>query len=139
MAKAARRRPMTLMVISPIADRIHMALMTGATAAAMGRPVTFFFSKGAVKFLSEENRTGIIASNTMPLATMDAMLDEKGIADSALLLDGLAAMEARFIACETAIREYDIDPATLITRPAIEIGGLAPIIEEGEGGDWLTF
>lgn len=44
MAKADRR-PMTLMMISAEAERIHMALMTGATAAAMGRPVTFFFPR----------------------------------------------------------------------------------------------
>ncbi|TNE61412.1 MAG: hypothetical protein EP335_15615 [Alphaproteobacteria bacterium] len=139
MAKKPTRRPMTLLVISPVADRIHMALMTGATAAAMGRPVTYFFSKGAVKFLTEDGRAGLVASDTRGMAAMDAALDEKGVADTGLLLDGLAAMEVRFIACESGMREHDIDPASLILRPAIEIGGLAAILEDGEGGDWLTF
>jgi intracellular sulfur oxidation DsrE/DsrF family protein len=70
---------------------------------------------------------------------MDAELIAKGIADSTVLLDGLAALDARFVACETALREHDIDAATLTTRPAVEVSGLADILEKGAGGDWLTF
>ena len=139
MAKAPSRRPMTLMMISPDADKIHMALMTGATAAAMGRPVTYFFSKGATLFLKEDGWASLKSSDGTTAPEMDAVLEEKGIADSAMLLDGLAALNARFVACETGLREHDSDPAALITRPAVEISGLADILEKGEGGDWLTF
>jgi len=139
MAKKPSRRPMTLLVISPEADRIHMALMTGATAAAMGRPVIYFFAKGATMFLVADGWSRLKASDGTEAPQMDKSLEEKNIADSALLLDGLAALNARFVACETGLRENDIDPATLMTRPAVEISGLADIIEKGEGGDWLTF
>ena len=139
MAKKATRRPFTMMMISPYADYIHMGLMTGATAAAMGRPVTYFFSKGAVKFLTEEGWTNLKTSEGVEAPAMDKMLDEKGVADSALLIDGLSALEVRFVACETALREYDIDLAALTKRPAVEISGLADVLEKGEGGDWLTF
>lgn len=139
MAKPATRRPLTMMMISPYADYIHMALMTGATAAAMGRPVTYFFSKNAIKFLTEEGWANLKTSEGIEAPEMDIALEEKGIADSELLIDGLNALEVRFIACETALRENDIDPITLIKRPAVEISGLADILEKGEGGDWLTF
>ncbi len=133
------KRPMTLMVLSADADRIHMALMTGATASAMGRPVTFFFSKGAAAFLTRDGWSALATAAGVAAPEMDRTLEEKGIADSAVLLDGLAALSARFLVCETALREHDIEPADLMTRPAVEIGGLAQIIESGEGGDWLTF
>ena len=139
MAKAQSRRPVTLMVISPSADKIHMALMTGATAAAMGRPVTYFFSKGATVFLKIDGWNGLKASDGASAPEMDEELNEKGIADSALLLDGLAALDVRFVVCETGIREHGIDPTTLMKRPAVEISGLADVLEKGEGGDWLTF
>ncbi len=139
MAKQAMRRPLTMMMISPYADYIHMALMTGATAAAMGRPVTYFFSKGAIKFLREEGWVNLKTSEGIEAPAMDSALEEKGVADSGLLIDGLNALEVRFVACETALREHGIDPVTLIKRPAVEISGLADILEKGEGGDWLTF
>jgi peroxiredoxin family protein len=129
---------MTIMVIDGMAERIHMALMTGATAAAMGRPVTYFFSKSAVKALT---KTGW---GKMPYAKesakeMDTLLNAKGIADTELLLDALAALDVSFIVCETALQEHEIDIEDLITRPKVEISGLADLIEKGTGGDWLTF
>jgi len=139
MAKARARRPMTLMVISAEADKIHMALMTGATAAAMGKPVTYFFSKSAIIFLTHEGWASLKTSDGTEAPVMDASLEEKGVADSGLLMDGLNALNVRFIACETALREHDIDHAQIVTRPAVEISGLADIIEKGENGDWLTF
>lgn len=130
---------MTLMLISADAERLHMALMTGATAAAMGRPVTFFFSKSAAKFLTPDGWASIKTASGVTGPEMDAALIEKGIADASVLLDGLAALDVRFVACETALMEHNIEPTGLILRPAVEISGLADIIEKGTGGDWLTF
>ncbi len=139
MAKASPRKPMTLMVISPFAERIHMALMMGATAAAMGQPTVFFFSKGAVKFLQSEEWANLQTSEGVSSGDMDTHLDSVGVADTALLLDGLSALNVRFVACESALREYAIEAVDLIKRPAVEVSGLADILEKGSGGDWLTF
>ncbi len=140
MAKAqATRKPMTLMVISGDPERIHMALMMGATASAMGRPVAFFFSKSATPFLTEGGWAALKTAAGATGPEMDAVLEEKGVADSGILMDGLAALDARFLVCEAALREHGIDVTSLITRPAVEIAGLAEIIEKGHGGDWLTF
>lgn len=138
MAKADRR-PMTLMVISPDAERLHMALMTGATAAAMGRPVTFFFSKNAVLFLGENEWARFRTTTGFPASAMDKALEENGIADTSVLMDGLAALDVRFVACETALKEHALSATALIKRPAVEVSGLADVIEKGAGGDWLTF
>ncbi|MFC3052223.1 DsrE family protein [Kordiimonas pumila] len=139
MAKAVPKHPMTLLVISPLADRIHMALMMGATAAAVGRPVTFFFSKGAIRFLVQDGWAGLVTTEGTPAPDVDAVQEAKGIADSSLLMEALPSLNVRFVACETALREHDIDVASLITRPAVEISGLADVLEKGSGGDWLTF
>lgn len=138
MAKSVHR-PLTLMVLSPEADKIHMALMMGATAAAMGRPTTFFFSKWATRFLAQDGWAKLNASDGSSGPAMDSALEEKGVADTALLIDGLNALDVRFVACETALREYDIHATDLVSRPRVEVSGLADILEKGEGGDWLTF
>ena len=135
----AAKRPLTLMMISADAERIHMALMMGATAAAMGRPVSLFFSKSAAKFLTPEGWAGMTTAAGVSLAEMDTALDAAGIADTSVLMDGIAALNVRFLVCESALREHAIDRADLITRPAVEIAGLAEILEKGDGGDWLTF
>lgn len=139
MANNQNRRPMTLMMISDQAERIHMALMVGATAAATGRPVTYFFSKSAIKFLNKDMRAVIKTSTGAVMADMDVALIDKGIADTGVLLDGLAALDVRFVACETALAEHELDRTTLVSRPAVEVSGLADILEKGAGGDWLTF
>ena len=113
--------------------------MTGATAAAMGRPVTFFFSKAAACFLTEGGWAEFRTTTGHPAPTMDQTLEAKGVADTSVLLDGLAALDVRFVACETALREHDIDAVDLVKRPAVEVSGLADVIEKGAGGDWLTF
>ncbi|NVJ71316.1 MAG: DsrE family protein [Alphaproteobacteria bacterium] len=140
MAKVQKaKHPMTLMVISGDPERIHMALMMGATASAMGRPVTFFFSKSATRFLTVDGWASLQTAAGVAGPEMDAALEEKGVADTSILMDGLAALDARFLVCESALREHSIDVTDLTTRPAIEIAGLAEIIEKGHGGDWLTF
>ncbi|WCL54372.1 DsrE family protein [Gimibacter soli] len=138
-AQRPSRRPMTLMVISPFAERIHMALMTGATGAAMGLPVTFFFSKGAVHALKKGGWETLKTSDGRTVPDMDKAQDKKGLADFSVLIDALAALEVRFVACENAMTEEELTVDELITRPAIELSGLADIIEKGHGGDWLTF
>lgn len=135
----ANRRPMTLMVITADAERIHMALMTGATAAAVGRPVTYFFSKGGVKFLRTGGWATIVGPSGASGPEMDEELSVKGIADSDMLIDGLSALDVRFVACETALVEQGIDISELVKRPAVEISGLADVLETGAGGDFLTF
>ncbi|WP_262693222.1 DsrE family protein [Kordiimonas aquimaris] len=135
----ANRRPMTLMVITNDAERIHMALMTGATAAAVGRPVTYFFSKSGVQFLQTGAWETLLSPGGITAPEMDAALLEKGIADSDMLIDGLSALDVRFVACETALAEQGVDVSTLVQRPAVEISGLADILEKGAGGDFLTF
>lgn len=133
-----QQKPMTIMVIDEHADRIHMALMTGATAAAMGRPVLYFFSKSAAKALTKTGWDALPYGKETALE-MDQRLNSKGIADTALLIDALAALDVAFIVCESALQEHGIEIEDLITRPKIEISGLADLIERGSGGDWLTF
>lgn len=126
-------------MISGDVERIHMALMVGATAAAVGRPVTYFFSKSAIRFLCTDGWASLKNADGQTGPEMDAILAEHGVADSSLLIDGLAALDARFVACESALREKDVDLASLVSRPSVEVSGIADILEKGEGGDWLTF
>jgi len=131
--------PMTILMISPFAERLHMGLMAAATAAAMGRRVTVFFSKGGVGAIRQGGWQSLKSSEGTPAPVMDAEQVEKGIGDYSVLIDALAAMDVRFIACETALREQGLTVSDLISRPCVDIGGLAQLLEAGSGGDWLTF
>ncbi len=130
---------MTLMIITPEADRIHMALMVAATSAAMGQKTNLFFSKGALTAITEGGWQTMQCSHGIKANEMDSAQIDKGIGDYSVLIDGLAAMDVRFMACETGLREMNLTHSDLITRVPIDITGLATLIEQGRGGDWLTF
>lgn len=132
------RTPLTLLLISGSLDRIHAALMLGATAAATGRPTSFFFTKTAALFLSPARET-LQSDAGQPFGEYNAALMAKNVADTGVLLDGLAALNARFLVCETALAEHALDPATLAQRPSLEITGMAAVLANGAGGDFITF
>ena len=139
MAKGPSRKPLTLLMLSGCPEKIHMALMFGATAAAVGRPVTYFFSKSGIAFITKDGWQGLKTADGQTGPEMDAHLEEIGVADSGLLLAGIAALDVRFVACESALREHAIDVEQIVRRPPIEISGLADVMEKGAGGDWMTF
>ena len=135
----AIKRPMTIMFVSGSTDHIHMGLMTAATASAMGRPVTLFFSKSAVKAVLEGGWPALCDADGKDAGALGESQEAQGIASFEMLMEALGALSARFIACETAIAEQGDALTPFLRSPIIETGGLATLIEEGTGGDWLTF
>jgi hypothetical protein len=56
-----------------------------------------------------------------------------------MLCDALTALNTRFLMAEMAMAEYGISRDSLLTRLHVEIISLNELLEEGYGGDWLTF
>lgn len=131
-------RPLGLLVTSPDADSIHMALRTGAVSAAMGRAVVFFFAKGALAALMTDGWEQLTDSSGTTAAEMDARQIELGVPDRAVLMEGMAALNVRIYACDESLREQGIDPADLDPKARVEITSLATFFEDC-GGVWAKF
>ncbi|WND03350.1 DsrE family protein [Temperatibacter marinus] len=132
-------RPMTIMVITPSAETIHQALLTATSACSMGQKTYLYFGKEAAKALVQDQWVMFKTHNGESAMTMDKRLEEQGLADFQLLLSGLAGMNASLYICEQAMKEYAIDPLSLLLSPQPKPIALSDLIVKGSGGDWLTF
>ncbi len=125
--------------MSADADRVHMALMTAASAAAMGKSVILYFAKSGAKVITTDGWSNLKSSCGKTSSEMDANLESKGVADFSILIDALAALDVSFYVCDSAIAEHEINAEDIILRPRVDVGGLTSLIQSGSGGDWLTF
>ncbi len=99
-------------------DRVHYALLFAAGAAAVGRPVTLFFTMAGCKAL--EGLAALLPADDGRSSTAyDADLQAKGVAGFAELWESLQDMGVQFQACDSGLA------ASEVSAPAgIEITGV---------------
>ncbi|MCA8927688.1 MAG: DsrE family protein [Alphaproteobacteria bacterium] len=91
-----------LVIQSGRVDRVHYALLFATGAAAVGRPVTLFFTMAGCRALAGLDALLPAEDGTAPGAYDDA-LTAKGIAGFAELWESLEALGARFQACDSGL------------------------------------
>ena len=134
-----KRKPLFILISDNRADQIHFALMTASSAAAIDRPVTLFFAKGAVNAVASDGWKKLKDRRGMPGPDMDHRLAARGVADMPVLIDACMAMNVRFLVCEHSLKEEGLKSHDLIERPVVMISSMATILDEGENCDWLKF
>lgn len=113
-----------VLLISGGHERAHYALMTAAAAAAIGRRVTLFATNAGCRLFLEPT----------PLREdpREATMDAAGVATLAELLEAVAALGVRRIACEAGLRAEGLAGAAL--APGVEVAGLVTFLAAvGEG------
>jgi len=80
---------LSIVVYGGFYDKIHYALVMAASAAAIGRPVTLFFTMGASHALKPASPNGDPAWRALPLSEQDR---SGGATDGGERDDGYAAM-----------------------------------------------
>ena len=134
-----KRKPLFILISDQHADQVHFALMTASAAAAINRPVTLFFAKGAVNAVVTDGWKKMKDRRGMPGPNMDHRLAARGVADMPVMIDACMAMNVRFLVCENSLKEEGLKSNDLIERPVVMISSLATILDEGENCDWLKF
>ncbi|GHF12771.1 hypothetical protein GCM10017044_03420 [Kordiimonas sediminis] len=135
----SKKYPMTLIILSPDVDKIHMAMTLAVTAASEGRPTSLFFAKKAADVLTRGGWDRLCQAEGYAAGAFDAHHENAGLPDFALLAQALGAVNARFLICDAAVTEYGITSDQLLSHPHIEVLSLGELLKQGFGGDWMTF
>ena len=134
----ATSKPLYIIISNDHADQVHLALMA-ASGAARVRPVTLFFTKGAIGTVIVDGWEKMIDRRGKTGPKMDHRLAARGVADKPVMIDACMAMGVRFMVCEDSLKEERLTTDDLIERPLILCSSIAALMEEGEGCDWLKF
>jgi len=118
-------------------DKVHYALVMAAAAAAIGRPVTVFFTMGACGAIRATDENGAPAWTTMPLSDEDATGIERdnfykrtGIATMEELIEACIAFGVRFLVCEMGLRAKGLEQTALRSDMDIEHSGVVTFLND---------
>jgi peroxiredoxin family protein len=135
---------LSLLVLSGEFERVHYALVLASAAAAIGTPVTLFFTDGALPALTGEGPDGA-GWRTLPGAAgrLGGAIDDerrgRGVAGFEELLSACAELGVRFIACEMGLRATGLDATALRKDVPIDIAGVVTFLADASAtGAMLT-
>ncbi|MGY9056677.1 MAG: hypothetical protein ACKVGZ_13940 [Alphaproteobacteria bacterium] len=96
-----------IIIQSGAVDRVHYALLFAAGAAAVGRPVTLFFTMAGCRCFGGVSQLLPSGDGRQPTA-YDSDLLAKGIAGFEELWESLEALDACFQACDSGLHASDV-------------------------------
>lgn len=135
---------LSLLVLSGDFERVQYALVVASAAAAIGTPVTLFFTNQALFSLAGEGPGGA-GWRSLPGAAgraggaIDDERRARGVAGFEELLGACADLGVRFIACEMGLRAIGLDAAALRRDVPIEVAGVVTFIADASAtGTMLT-
>lgn len=125
---------LSIIVFSGDFGRVHYALMMAAAAAAIDRPVTLFFTMGAVQALRRPDGWVNLSG-----AEADEHLKERRIADFETLLQSAAEMDVTFMVCEAGLKAEDMSAGDLRDDLDIDVTGLVTFFNQTEAAGQTLF
>lgn len=118
-------------------DKVHYALVMASAAAAIGKPVTLFFTMGACQALLKTDRGVPPAWAEMPLSDeegfgfeRDQFYKKSGVAHFEELLEACSALGVNFMVCEMGLRAKSLKTKTLRDNLNIEISGVVTFLHD---------
>jgi peroxiredoxin family protein len=127
-------------------DKVHYALVMAAAAAAIGRPVTLFFTMGACNALKAPGADGEPAWRQMPLSEEKGLGGKKddsfakmGVATFEELLSSCAQLGVRFMVCEMGLRAMGLEGKPLRDDIPLEEGGLVTFLSDASKDGAVIF
>jgi len=131
-------------------DKVHYALVMASAAAAIGRPVTLFFTMGACRALSPADDDGKAAWRALPISAgigeegqrggdIDDGFSAKGIGTFEELLEACILLEVKFMVCEMGLRAVGMEGAPLRDDIPLEPGGVVTFIKDASKDGAMIF
>ena len=118
-------------------DKVHYALVMASAAAAIGRPVTVFFTMGACGAIQAADRNSPPSWAAMPLSDEDATGAERdifykhtGIATMEELMEACIAFGVRFLVCEMGLRAKGLEKTALRPDMNLEHSGVVTFLND---------
>ena len=120
--------PLGVLLVSGGHERAHYALMVATAAAALGRPVVLFVTNAGCRLL--------LAGAPLAADPREALLEGRGVATLAALLQAAAELGVRRIACEAGLRAESLETAPLAA--GVEVAGLVTFLAAVGTGQIIT-
>jgi len=122
-------------------DKVHYALVMASAAAAIGKPVTLFFTMEACRALTKDRGwTAMPLSDTEGDGTArDAEYGGRKVATFEELLEACVTMKVRFLVCEMGLRARDLTRADLRDDIPIEEGGVVTFLTDASKDGAMVF
>ncbi len=137
---------LSVVVFSGLFDKVHYALVMATAAAAVGRPVTLFFTMGALQALLLPDGDGMapwramaVSDGTRDGGTMDDSFAARGVATFEQLLDAAAELGVRMMVCEMGLRALGLDRESLRPELALEEGGVVSFLNDASRHGAMLF
>jgi len=118
-------------------DKVHYALVMASAAAAIGKPVTLFFTMGACQALMDFRLNPCLSWREMPLsdetgtgAERDQFYADNGIGGFEELLEASSALGVTFMVCEMGMRAKNFPNPSLRKDLNIEISGVVTFLND---------
>jgi peroxiredoxin family protein len=133
-----------LLVLSGEFERVQYALVVASAAAAIGTPVTLFFTDRALSALSGEGEEeagwrSLPGAGGRSGGAIDDERRARGVAGFEELLGACADLGARFIACEMGLRAVGLEATALRKDLPIEVAGAVTFLADASAtGAMLT-
>jgi peroxiredoxin family protein len=127
-------------------DKVHYALVIASAAAAIGKPVTLFFTMGASQALLDEGPNALAAWAKMPLSDEDGSgyerdqsYKDKGVASFEELLQACASLGIKFMVCEMGLQAKGIKSKPLRNDLSIEVSGVVTFLNDASSSGVIVF
>ncbi|WP_182355646.1 DsrE family protein [Komagataeibacter europaeus] len=109
--------------------RAHYAFVLAAGALAIGRPVIVFAAGRGVHALARD-------WSGLHDAGDDALVRARGVAGMDTLRDAAIELDAKFMACEAALKLCDLPADRLL--PCVQVAGVPTFLEAARGRQIIT-
>ena len=137
---------LSIVVYSGKFDEVHYALVMASAAAAVGRPVTLFFTMDACIALEKPRPGEDPAWTRMPInqgsdtaAEQDAEYGARGIATFDELIEACTTLGVKFMVCEMGLRARGLENLPLRDDIAIEEGGVVSFLNDASKDGAMIF
>ena len=122
-------KPLGIILLSGVHDRVHYAFVLASGAAALGRSVVLFATnRGCIALQGDVSGLDDFAR--------DARIEGRGVAGLLTLREACVDMDVRMIACEAGLRAEALDRDALL--PAVEVAGVATFLAAVGDGQIIT-
>lgn len=133
----SRIEKLSLIFCSSRYERIHFGLVLASAAAAIGLPVTLFFTQGAVQVLADTAPSGsgpgwraLSTEDGRTSGSLDDDYVRRGVASMEELLRACADLGCRFLVCDMGLRITGLDAEKLSKDFPIEVTGAVTLLGE---------
>ena len=137
---------LSIVVYSDKFDEVHYALVMASAAAAVGRPVTLFFTMDACIALGKPRPGEDPAWTRMPVnqgsgtaVERDAEYGARGIATFDELIEACTTLGVKFMVCEMGLRARGLENLPLRDDITIEEGGVVSFLNDASKDGAVIF